>query len=124
MYASIEFRRIINALKEDVSFHALVLLCFEREFDEQLLQLLVAVVDAELLERIVLEDFKPVNVEHANHSLDLLRVDGEVLTCEEEREEEVCVCVYVCACVCVCVRVCVCVCVCVCECACVCVCVP
>ena len=44
----------------------LLLLRLERELDEDLLQLLVAVVDAELLERVRLEDLEAVDVQHAD----------------------------------------------------------
>ena len=35
----------------------LLLLCFQRQLDKQLLELLIAVVDAELLKAVVLEIF-------------------------------------------------------------------
>ena len=54
----------------------LVLLLFEGEHVvvEELLQLLVGVVDAQLLERVVLEDLETGNVEHTNEVCLLLRV--------------------------------------------------
>jgi hypothetical protein len=38
------------------------LLGFECQFDEDLLKLLIYVIDAKLLESILLEDFEPINV--------------------------------------------------------------
>ena len=42
------------------------LFSFEREFNEDLLQLLVDKVDAELLETVLLEDLESVDVQDAN----------------------------------------------------------
>ena len=47
----------------------LFLLLFECELDEELLKLLVAIVDAELLKAVVLEDLEPINVQYPNHIL-------------------------------------------------------
>lgn len=44
-----------------------ILFGFERQFDEQLLKLLVAVINAELFETVGLEDFKAVNVQNAEY---------------------------------------------------------
>lgn len=54
------------------------LLCLERELNEDLLQLLVHVIDAELLKSIALEDFEPVNVQDANVELPSIGVHGIV----------------------------------------------
>jgi hypothetical protein len=51
------------------SGHVLSLLLLEDELDEKLLQLLVAVVDAELLKPILRKDLKSVNVQHAKHDV-------------------------------------------------------
>ena len=57
----------------------LFLLCLERELDEDLLQLLVHVVDAELLKGVAFEDLEAVNIQEADgvHALVVL-VDGAV----------------------------------------------
>lgn len=43
----------------------------ERQLDEDLLELLVDIVDAELLERVALEHLEAVDVQHADHQLPL-----------------------------------------------------
>lgn len=57
----------------------LLLLLLENKFHEQLLKFFVAIIDAELFERVVVEDLKAVNVQHANDS---------VLGCVRERVSE------------------------------------
>ena len=44
-----------------------LLLLFEHELDEQLLQLLVTVVDAQLLKTVAVEHLEAVYVQHADH---------------------------------------------------------
>mmetsp|Transcript_26469 Transcript_26469/g.69624 ORF Transcript_26469/g.69624 Transcript_26469/m.69624 type:complete len:686 (-) Transcript_26469:554-2611(-) len=68
-----------DGLPLDTLAHVLILLRFESELNEKLLKLLVAVVNAELLKRVLLENFKAVNVEHANNGLDLARIDSDAL---------------------------------------------
>ena len=48
------------------------LFCLQRKLDEQLLELFIAVVDAELLKRVFLEDFESIDVKHSDHK----RVDA------------------------------------------------
>ena len=50
------------------------LLCLHRQLNEDLLQLLVDKVDAELLEPVLLEDLEAVDVEDANAEHLLLRL--------------------------------------------------
>ena len=45
----------------------LLLLLLQNQLDEQLLQLLVAVVDAKLLKTVLPEDFKAVDVKNSNY---------------------------------------------------------
>lgn len=56
--------KVLDRCPLDLFSHILFLFCLERKLDENLLKLLVHVVDAKLLERIVLEDFEPVDVEY------------------------------------------------------------
>ena len=46
--------------------HVFFLLSFQRQLNEDLLEFFVDIVDAELLERVVLEDFEAIYVEYAN----------------------------------------------------------
>ena len=62
--------------------------------DEELLQLLVAVVDAELLEAVVVEDLEAVDVQHADDGVlgavpaaVLLHLDGRVHLLDDPREQ-------------------------------------
>ena len=50
----------------DLLLYVFFLLSFQRELNEDLLKFLVNVVDAKLLERVVLEDFEAVDVEYTN----------------------------------------------------------
>lgn len=43
-----------------------ILLLFQDQLNEQLLQFLVAIVDAQLLETVVIEDFETVDVQNAD----------------------------------------------------------
>ena len=52
--------------------HVFLLLQLEYVHVELLLQLLVGVVDAELLERVDLEGFKTVDVQHSDELMDFL----------------------------------------------------
>ena len=45
-----------------------LLLLFEHELDEELLQFLVAIIDTDLLETVLLKDLEPVNVQDTDHS--------------------------------------------------------
>ena len=53
----------------------LLLLLLEDKLNEELLQLLVAVVDAELLKRVIIKYLKPVNVKYSNDSAVVLASD-------------------------------------------------
>lgn len=46
--------------------HVFFLLRFQRQLNEDLLEFFINVVDAKLLKRVVLEDFKSIYVEYAN----------------------------------------------------------
>lgn len=48
----------------------LLLLLFKHYLDEQLLEFLVAIVDAELLKAVYAKHFKPVDVQHTDDCLD------------------------------------------------------
>ena len=61
----------------------LFLLLFQCELDEELLELLVAIVDAELLKAVVLEDLEPVDVQYSNHVL-----PHTTLKCEYKDQRE------------------------------------
>ena len=50
----------------DALSHVLFLLLLQHQLDEQLLQLLVTVIDAELFETVVLKNLKPVNVQNTD----------------------------------------------------------
>lgn len=71
----------------------LVLLGLQRQLDEQLLQLLVAEVDAELLEAVLLEDLEAVDVQDAHHvalgAPGLLRLQRDVQALHQPREQPV-----------------------------------
>ena len=72
----------------------LLLLLLEHQLDEELLQVLVAVVDAELLEGVVVEDLEAVDVEDADHRRVAVvaglgrdrRVDGRVHVAHDPRK--------------------------------------
>ena len=51
----------------DALAEILLLLCLEARVNEQLLKPLVGVVDEKLLESILLESLKPVNIEYSQH---------------------------------------------------------
>lgn len=59
----------------DLLAHVLLLLRLERELNKDLLELFVDIVDAELLERVRVEDLEAVDVEHAN---DVVRRRGRL----------------------------------------------
>ena len=58
---------VVNVLPLDALPLVLLLLLLQHQLDEDLLQLLVAVVDAELLETVLAEDLETIDVEDANH---------------------------------------------------------
>lgn len=60
---------VLDVLPRDLLPLVLFLLALEGEFDEDLLQLLVDKVDADLLKVVVLEDLKAVDVEHSDVEL-------------------------------------------------------
>lgn len=60
--------KVVDSLPGDSFPLVLFLLAFENELDEQLLELLIAVVDAELLEAVGVEDLEPVDVQDADKS--------------------------------------------------------
>ena len=73
----------------------LLLLLLEHQLDEELLQVLVAVVDAELLEGVVVEDLEAVDVEDADHRRVAVvaglgrdrRVDGRVHVANDPKKK-------------------------------------
>jgi len=84
--------KVVNVRPIDVLSLVLFLLLFQHKLNEQLLQLFVAVVDAELLEAVRLEHFKAVDVQHTDdgpftgaHSA--LNVQDLVYSREDEREQ-------------------------------------
>ena len=46
-----------------------LLFLLKDEFHEQLLQFLVAIIDAKLLEGIFIEDFEAVNIQNTDHGV-------------------------------------------------------
>ena len=60
---------LISLSHLDSLLEVLLLLRLERQIDEQLLQLLIAVVDAELLEPVLLKDLKAIDVQQTHHIL-------------------------------------------------------
>ena len=58
---------ILDRCPLDLFLCILFLLLLQREFDKYLLQLLVHVVDAQLLERVVLKNLKAIDVEHTDN---------------------------------------------------------
>ena len=58
---------VVDGRPLDGLAHVLLLLLAQHQLDEDLLQLLVTEVDAELLEPVVLEHFEPVDVQNAQH---------------------------------------------------------
>mmetsp|Transcript_45984 Transcript_45984/g.115760 ORF Transcript_45984/g.115760 Transcript_45984/m.115760 type:complete len:287 (-) Transcript_45984:724-1584(-) len=65
---------VVDLLPLDPLAHVFLLLGLQRELDEDLLELLIDKVDAELLEPVVLEHFEPVDVEDANQEGRLVSV--------------------------------------------------
>jgi hypothetical protein len=57
----------IDVLPLDALLVVLLLFGLERELDENLLQTLVDIVDAELLETVLAKDLKAVDIENAHH---------------------------------------------------------
>ena len=57
---------VVNVFPGDAFFLVLLLFLLQNQLDEDLLQFLVAVVDAELFERVDVEDLEAVDVEHAD----------------------------------------------------------
>ena len=58
---------VVDVLPLDPLPLVLLLLLLQHQLDEQLLQLLVAVVDAELLKTVLPKDLKAVDVKNSNH---------------------------------------------------------
>ena len=72
------FQLLCVVLAECIHLNALLLVLLllgaQSQLNEQLLQLLVAVVDAELLKAVLPKDLKPVNVEQSHHILPVSRL--------------------------------------------------
>jgi len=71
----------------DLFTEVLLLLELEHVVVEELLQLLVGVVDADLLERVLLEDFETGNIEDTNERVGSLLVEDLVGTLDDPEEE-------------------------------------
>jgi hypothetical protein len=54
---------------------------------EKLLQLLVGVIDADLFEAVLLEDFEPGNIEDADEKLSLFGVEDLVHSLNDPKEK-------------------------------------
>ena len=58
---------VLDGRPLDLLLSIFFLLLLECQLDKDLLELLIYIVDAQLLERVVFKDFKAVNVQHSNH---------------------------------------------------------
>eukprot|EP01083_Nonionella_stella_P291265 991163_1 len=86
---------IVHLNPSDSLLTVLVLLFLKSDFDENMLEFFIHVVDVKLLERVVLEDFKAVDIEHSDAqsciiilaTLPALRVDDVAVSRQDPAED-------------------------------------